>query len=394
MLRPRGMTRRARVLRVRNTGWEWADDVVTVEEPLEIRLLRTDGRRLVTSRLSVTMRTPGDDFDLALGFLFTEGIVPGPDAVQEVTYCAAASRDERYNVVSVYLRPWVRVDTERLARHFYSTSSCGTCGKASLEAVRVRGCRHLEEGCPRVPAELIRGLPSALRSAQRVFRRTGGLHAAGLFRPDGTLVAVREDVGRHNAVDKLVGAQLKERRLPLSDTIMAVSGRAGFEIVQKALVAGIPVVVAVGAPSSLAVELAREFGMTLAGFTRPTGFNVYADAGRVVTAPAYGGRGPARSAVPGNEIRCVAGALLQPAEGHQHRPLAPSAFSPSFSPSWSGSLAAKAPVVHFHGRKPEPEANHGDHEKDGQLPLAQPAPFVPGPCVAGHPSARDSGASP
>lgn len=249
-------------------------DTLATEEPLEIRVQGPDG---AAHQVAVTMRTPGADFELAAGFLFTEGLI-GPGEVQRVAYCDDVDDDaQRYNVVTVTLGK--AFDAEGLRRNFYATSSCGVCGKAALEDIEVR-CAPVAEGTT-VALDVLLGLPDALRSAQTVFDRTGGLHAAGLFTPDGRRVTVREDVGRHNAVDKVVGEQLLAGRLPLAGTVLQVSGRLSFEIVQKAAVAGIPVVSAVGAPSSLAVEAAERFGMTLAGFVRDGRCNVYTRADRV-----------------------------------------------------------------------------------------------------------------
>jgi FdhD protein len=223
------------------------------------------------------MRTPGGDCELAAGFLYTEGLVEGREDIASVAYCELPAKEQNYNVVTVRLtRPF---DPGSLRRNFYATSSCGVCGKASLEEVRV-ACAPLPGG-PVVDGSVVVALPEALRSAQRVFDQTGGLHAAGLFDPEGRPMAVREDVGRHNAVDKLVGWALLEARLPLSDRLLMVSGRVSFEIVQKAAVAGIPIVCAVSAPSSLAVEVAGEVGMTLVGFVRDGGFNVYTHPARI-----------------------------------------------------------------------------------------------------------------
>jgi FdhD protein len=263
-----------RVRRVSAAGEHVDDDLLAVEEPLEIRLGCTiDGRREHRT-ISVTMRTPGHDRELAVGFLFTEGIVKSATEVEGV-------REIDDNVVRVDLKSDVTVDVERLTRHFYTTSSCGVCGKASIEAVRVSPKSRPTSGGPTLDFDIVRQLPEALRSVQIGFDRTGGLHASALFDSAGHLHAIREDVGRHNALDKLIGAELLAGRTPLGESILLVSGRASFELVQKAAVAGIPVLVAVGAPSSLAVELAREHGMTLIGFVRRERFNVYADVGRI-----------------------------------------------------------------------------------------------------------------
>ncbi len=255
-------------------------DVVAVEEPLEIRIEHTrDGARHM-SAISVTMRTPGSDFELAAGFLSGEGILQHRDQVSEINYCQG-DEPQTYNIVQVRLRPETPFDPESLSRNFYMTSSCGVCGKASLEAVEIGGCEPLPDEGLKVPAEVLTGLPGILRAEQGLFDRTGGIHAAGRFDETGQLLSLKEDVGRHNAVDKVVGEAFLAGELPLGRTILAVSGRASFEIMQKAVAAGIPIVTAVGAPSSLAVELAHTFNMTLLGFTRAEGFNIYAGPERV-----------------------------------------------------------------------------------------------------------------
>jgi len=251
-------------------------DLLATEEPMEIRAAGPDQE---LQPVAVTMRTPGGDFELAVGFLFTEGLI-GPRDVQRVAYCDnLPGEDQRYNVVSVHLgRPF---DADRVRRNFYATSSCGICGKAALDDVEV-SCGPVAEG-PQVSADVVASLPGALRSKQALFEKTGGLHAAGLFTPDGELISLREDVGRHNAVDKVIGEQVLAGRVPLSGTILQVSGRASFEIVQKAAVAGIPIVSAVSAPSSLAVEAGERFGMTILGFVRDGGCNVYTHPERILT---------------------------------------------------------------------------------------------------------------
>lgn len=241
-------------------------DEVAAEEPLEIRV---NG-----APISVTMRTPGDDFELAVGFLVTEGIIDARADLARVAYARGRTRRRECNTVDVKLAAGKSVDHERLRRHFFAASSCGICGKASIEAVRIRGIRP-PKGELRLDPELLTSLPTTLRPAQALFERTGGLHAAALFDSRGTLLAVREDVGRHNAVDKIVGQALLAGTLPLSEHILFVSGRGGFEIVQKALVAGVPVVASVSAPSSLAVQLARDNDLTLIGFLRERRFVVY-----------------------------------------------------------------------------------------------------------------------
>jgi FdhD protein len=242
-------------------------DCLVGEEPLEIRL----GRR----PLSVTMRTPGHDLELAAGFLFTEGLIQRREQILRLDYAADSKQTERGNVVQIELQPGVSLGLKRMQRNFFATSSCGICGKASIDSVRLR---RIQPPNPelRIQPNVLCRLPEALRTAQAIFGRTGSLHAAALFTNRGELVALREDVGRHNAVDKVVGWALLERRLPLSDCVLMVSGRGGFEIVQKAIVAGVPIVASVSAPSSLAVQLARELHLTLVGFLRGKRFVVYA----------------------------------------------------------------------------------------------------------------------
>jgi FdhD protein len=254
-------------------------DTLATEEPLEIRVARHGG---AAGRVSVTMRTPGSDFELAAGFLFTEGVLRAADEVAAIRYCVDADLDgpQQYNVVSVQLAPGAAFDPELLRRSFYTTSSCGVCGKASIEAVRGQACPVAAPG-PVVSAATLLALPARLRAAQAVFERTGGLHAAALFSAEGELLRAREDVGRHNAVDKLVGAGLLAGELPFSDRVLLVSGRLSFELVQKAARAGVAVLAGVSAPSSLAVELAAETGMTLVGFLRESRFNVYAGGERI-----------------------------------------------------------------------------------------------------------------
>jgi len=237
-------------------------------------------RLLRQGSVAVTMRTPGADFELAAGFLFSEGLIHGRRDVTDLRYCIDVEPQE-YNIVTVHLRRGAPFDPASLTRNFYTTSSCGVCGKASLEAVEVKGCAPLPDGGVALTPEAIRRMPARIRERQAVFERTGGLHAAGLFGPDDQEGRLAEDVGRHNAVDKIVGATFLEGGLPMADQAMAVSGRASFEILQKALAAGIRAVVAVGAPSSLAIDLARRFNITLIGFTKPDSFNVYAGAERV-----------------------------------------------------------------------------------------------------------------
>jgi len=280
-----GPTTRATVWKVRGERASDETDVLAAEEPMEIRVeTGTTGERATTS-LSVTMRTPGHDFELAAGFLLTEGIVAYKRDIVRIEYCTDPGIVQEYNIVSAALRPEVAFRADRLSRHFYMTSSCGVCGKTSLEAVRVAARHPIRSGVPRIDPDAVRSIPERLREEQALFSETGGLHAAGLFDARGNLQSVREDVGRHNAVDKVIGEAFLADRVPLSDHILAVSGRSSFEIMQKAAVAGIPIVVAVGAPSSLAVTLADEFGMTLVGFARGERFNVYAGRERIASEP-------------------------------------------------------------------------------------------------------------
>lgn len=248
-------------------------DNVAVEEPLEIRIGYTtpDGR--ATRSLSITMRTPGNDRELAAGFLFTESIIDKAADISSIEPCAE-------NVVRVELSPNCKVDLSRLQRHFYTTSSCGVCGKASLDSLRAVGVSPVGAG-PIFPVDVLRSIPGKLRETQDTFEITGGLHAAGTFNTNGELGVTMEDVGRHNAVDKLIGALLLEEQLPASELGLIVSGRASFELMQKALVAGIPLLAAVSAPSSLAVSLADEFHMTLVGFLRGDTFNIYSGEERI-----------------------------------------------------------------------------------------------------------------
>jgi FdhD protein len=256
-------------------------DRLATEEPLEIRLRAGSERRT----LAVTMRTPGADFELAAGFLHSEGVVSTAAEIRRMSYCVdrGVDREQRFNIVNVDLAADGLPELPTLERHFLTSSSCGVCGKATLDSLQAAGCRVLAPGLT-VSPQVIMGLPAALRDGQGLFSSTGGLHAAGLFDREGTLLAVREDVGRHNALDKLVGWALTQLRLPLSDCIVMVSGRASYEIMQKALVAGAPIVCAVSAPSSLAVSVAREFGMTLVGFLRAERFNVYSGRERLLAA--------------------------------------------------------------------------------------------------------------
>jgi FdhD protein len=265
-----GSTARVSVERVEGSSRRRRSDRLTTEEPLEIRVRVGEGK---DEPFTVTMRTPGADFELVAGLLFAEGVVDAPEEILSLRYCVARRQPQHYNVISAALPASAGPRLAGLRRSLFSSSSCGVCGKNSLEQVRRTGAA-VGEGA-RVPAALLGQLPQRLRAAQALFARTGGLHAAGLFTAAGELLAVREDVGRHNALDKLVGASLLGQPLPLAEGIVLVSGRLGFELVQKAARAGVPLLAAVGAPSSLAVELAAQSGMTLVGFLRDSTFNIY-----------------------------------------------------------------------------------------------------------------------
>jgi FdhD protein len=270
MSEPKGSKSQARVWVVENGKMRSRSDYITTEEPLEIRLLSP--RRTI----AVTMRTPGADFELAAGFLYTEGVISNRQDIQRLSYCVDTEIDgeQRFNIVNVELPEDLHPHLQPLERHFYTSSACGVCGKASLESLRLRDVTPIPPE-PQVTPEILYSLPEQLRAAQGIFKATGGLHAAALFDAQGQLLAVREDVGRHNALDKLIGSALLSDRLPLHNHIVMVSGRSSFEILQKCIVAGIPIICAVSAPSSLAVSVAREFEVTLIGFLRGQKFNVY-----------------------------------------------------------------------------------------------------------------------
>ena len=254
-----------------------AEDELAVEEPLEIELAYGDKEKLIHKVLSVTMRTPGNDEDLAVGFLFTEGIIKNKEAIQEIKQL---SFDENRTLVTLHEN--IQPDLANVSRNFYSTSSCGICGKASIEAIRTISYYGHDENTMSINASVLYHLQDNLKKHQVVFENTGGIHASALFSLNGNFIMLREDVGRHNALDKIIGAALIEDQLPLSKHILFLSGRAGFELVQKALMAGIKIIAAVGAPSSLAVELAKEGGLTLIGFLRNNRFNIYSGDQRIV----------------------------------------------------------------------------------------------------------------
>ncbi|WP_322496499.1 formate dehydrogenase accessory sulfurtransferase FdhD [Chloroflexus sp.] len=280
----RATIHRRTVVKIRDGRWRHEKDAIVVEEPLEVRLALPGTARAIA--LATLMRTPGADVELVAGFLFSEGLIRDRYDISTIRYCVEAELDDeaRFNTLIVTPRPDLDLDLEQARRLFFVSSSCGVCGKASLEALRLRGCAPLADDPPvRIAYAALAGLNDALHQAQDLFARTGGLHAAGLFAADGRLLALHEDIGRHNAVDKLIGAYLLNGQLDrLRQSVLLVSGRASFEIMQKALMARIPVVAAVGAPSALAVTLAQHFNMTLIGFLRGASCNIYAGAERVM----------------------------------------------------------------------------------------------------------------
>ncbi|PHM06779.1 formate dehydrogenase accessory sulfurtransferase FdhD [Nostoc sp. 'Peltigera malacea cyanobiont' DB3992] len=251
-------------------------DQLTTEEPLEIRLVP------LQKTVAVTMRTPGADFELAAGFLYSEGVINRREDIRRISYCVdeLVDGEQRHNIVNVELRDGLIPDLQPLERHFYTSSACGVCGKASLEALRLRGCPVIPSG-PTVTPAIVYSLPDKLRAAQGIFAATGGLHAAAIFDTQGQLLNLWEDVGRHNALDKLIGTALLSDELPLNNCIVLVSGRSSFEILQKSTTAGVPIVCSVSAPSSLAVSVAKEFGITLIGFLRGERFNIYTGLQRI-----------------------------------------------------------------------------------------------------------------
>ena len=260
-----------------------SEDIVAVEEPLEINIVFGKTTDRSKKNISVTMRTPDEnDFDLAGGFLFTEGIITSAKDILQVRYTASElEQNAQTNVVTVELNSELVFDSEKLNRHFYTSSSCGVCGKTSIEMVQTNSCFTIIKNFPTVERDVFFSLPDKLRAAQKNFNLTGAIHAAALFDTKGNLIAAKEDVGRHNALDKLIGDALRKNLLPLSHHILLVSGRTSFELIQKASMAGIPIVAAVGAPSSLAVELADENNMTLIGFLRGNNFNIYTGSDRI-----------------------------------------------------------------------------------------------------------------
>ena len=257
-----------------------AIDTLAVEEPLEIRIGFYENNQQIHKAISITMRTPGNDFELAVGFLFTEGILQSKNQIEHIKHCGKFPNNQ--NTVRIDLTSEISIDFKKLERNFYTTSSCGICGKSSIEALETGAKPIKQNDFPQVSAEMIHKLPKKLRESQTVFDETGGLHAAALFDVAGNLIELREDVGRHNAVDKLIGKQFLEDEIPLVCKILFLSGRASFELIQKAVMAQIPIICAVGAPSSLAVEASRAFNVTLLGFVRDNRFNIYTGKQRIL----------------------------------------------------------------------------------------------------------------
>ena len=266
------MIKTLHIMQVINGSHAQCQDLVSVEEPLEIRITTGRSAQRKTSAISVTMRTPGHDDELAIGFLFTEGILKNSDQISRI-------KDQGSNIIEIELSEDVVIDTQQVSRNFYTTSSCGVCGKSSIDAIKIES--GMVSGDLTVAISVLQNLVSSLIKEQKVFQTTGGLHASALFDRHGQLLLVREDVGRHNALDKLIGSMLLTQNFPLSNNILLVSGRASFELVQKAAVAGIPIVAAIGAPSSLAVELAEEKGISLIGFLKQDRLNIYTYPNRI-----------------------------------------------------------------------------------------------------------------
>lgn len=267
---------KAKIWVVENNNFVTHSDQLATEEPLEIRL------DYPKQTIAVTMRTPGADFDLAAGFLYSEGVIKNQEDIAKISYCVDPKVDgkQRQNIINVSLKSELNPNLTTLERHFLTTSACGVCGKASIESLQIKGFSAIPLGLE-VSAEIIYSLPDKLNTAQRVFKSTGGLHAAGLFNSEGKLLKLREDVGRHNALDKLIGSEFLAGQLPLNNLMVMVSGRSSFEILQKCITAGLPIVCAVSAPSSLAVEIAKRFNITLVGFLRGRKFNIYSGVERI-----------------------------------------------------------------------------------------------------------------
>lgn len=270
-----------RLLRYLNNTKTYTEDLLAVEEPMEIRVGYGPQHKREQRRISVTMRTPGNDFELAIGFLFTEGIISSVEEIHSIKYCTELnSKENNLNIVRVELREDIELDLDSLQRNFYTTSSCGVCGKASIEAV-FQQCDKSEKPHFIVSSKLLTSLPKKLNQYQQIFTYTGGLHGCALFTPEGDYIMSREDVGRHNALDKLIGALIGSDREKMKRSILLLSGRASFELIQKAAMAQIPIVAAVGAPSSLAVDIAKEANITLIGFLKENRFNIYTHESRI-----------------------------------------------------------------------------------------------------------------
>lgn len=270
------------ITKVNNVGIVKTSDALAIEEPLEVRIEYGPKKNRSTQNISVTMRTPGNDAELAMGFLFTEGIIQKQEDIAKIEHCFIACAENKENVIQVALSENTIPHLQNTERNFYTTSSCGVCGKGSINAIRTVGTYINQEDNNSINSTILLQLPETLSHHQNVFADTGGLHASALFTQTGELLLVREDVGRHNALDKLIGAALNSNWLPLTNNILLLSGRASFELVQKAVMAGITIIAAVGAPSSLAVQLAEEFNITLVGFLRNNRFNIYTAAHRIV----------------------------------------------------------------------------------------------------------------
>jgi FdhD protein len=284
MSQPAQSEKKFRIIHVTPAERDERDDQLAVEEPMEVRIVFGPAERRTGRSLSITMRTPDHDFELAAGFLVTEGIIQSPKQIKGFEFCGEIAEGRTTaNIVRVELETTVNVQMQNLQRNFYTTSSCGICGKGSLEAIRSSGTEPVRSSLT-IAYDTIYQLPNRLKLAQSIFQHTGGIHAAGLFDRSGQLLIQREDVGRHNALDKLIGNQFLQGCLPLTERVLVVSGRTSFELVQKAATAQFPIMVSVGAPSSLAVELASEFGITLIGFASQHRFNVYANPSRLVNA--------------------------------------------------------------------------------------------------------------
>jgi FdhD protein len=275
--------KRTAIIKINDADGTETFDLLAIEEPLEIRLAYNLNGEQKTQNVSVTMRTPGNDAELAVGFLFTEGILKNANDIAGIAHCYIPCAENEENVIQLTLRDGITPDLKNADRNFYTTSSCGVCGKGSIDAIRTVGNFVEQDDNITLDSDLLYQLPEILREQQAVFEETGGLHASALFSLDEKLLLLREDVGRHNALDKLIGAALQQQLLPLNNHILLLSGRASFELVQKAVMAGIRIIAAVGAPSSLAVELAAEFDITLAGFLRDRRFNIYTAAHRIAT---------------------------------------------------------------------------------------------------------------